>query len=624
MSIRAHATALAAAMVLLAAPVRAAEPVIGHTLDTLVVESRQIVFGSTSVLPGREDLNRSLARLGLHLVRRGPALAADLNADGFHRAEIAATVDGERYHCACPNRMDPPTTLALPVELAAVTWDRSSAAPAAGLAGEVRLERRAPAHDWNLRGGFEGGLATTSEGSGTVAFEGRAQRLALRGAAGRSYRDARDRSFGELYGYRVADVAWNQTDLSWHATPADWTLHAQVSRTRDVPYAYLQMDERTNLVWNGSIARAGAKLYANRSQHLMDNGLRRSTTGMSTAADQFTAGLTGTWRGIQGESFVRHWNANNTIATATSRVENRMVPRFRQWQAGIARGIAGRAVRVNAKLALTSAWIGDASRLNLYRAWHPHAEARAWFVPFAVGVQHDDAARRWSTSAELASDAPTAEQLFITVRRPATTGPRKPDWTGNPTLVAPRRASLRGEWHAALAHLEVGGSYVQDDVLPVARRAGTSATMTYASTDVALASGRADGRLRFVDWALSYTLGWNLDRDQELAEVPPFLATLTARPPLGKGLRALVRVEAAGAQRRVDETLYEAGTDAWGRLDLGVDWVSSAHARVALEVDNVTASLYSDHLSYVRDPFAAGVRVLEPGRTLRAVVTFGN
>lgn len=624
MNHRMFTAAFAAVPLLLVAPARASEPAVRQTLDTLVVESRQIVFGSTTVLPGREELNRSLAQLGLHLVRRGPALAADLNADGFHRAEIAATVDGERYHCACPNRMDPPTTLALPVELAAVTWDRSSAAPTAGLAGELALARRAPTTAWSVRGGLEGGFATTSEGSGTLAIEGHEQRLALRGAAGRSYRDARDRSFGQLYGYKTADVEWNQTDLSWHATPGAWTAHAQVSRTSDVPYAYLQMDERVNFVWNASLARAGAKLYANRSQHLMDNGLRKATMGMSTAADQFTAGLSGSWRGVDGETFLRHWNANNTIATSMSRVENRMIPRYRQWQAGLARRFGQGAMRGHARLALTRAWIGDGARLGVYRTWQPDAKAETWFVPFALGVQQGGGENRWGVSAELASEPPTAEQLFITVRRPMMMGTRKPDWTGNPTLDAPVRASLRGEHHAPFARLELGGSYVKGDVLPVAKRAGTSASMTYANTDAALLSGRAEGRVRFVEWALSYTLGWNLDRKQELAEVPPFLATLTARPPLASGLRGLVRVEAAGAQRRVDETLYEITTDAWGRLDLGLDWVASARARVALEVDNVTGSLYSDHLSFARDPFAAGVRVLEPGRTLRATVTFGN
>lgn len=600
---------------------------VAFDLDTTLVHSRQLVFGATTILPGREDLNRSLAQLGLHVVRRGPSLSADLNADGFRRADLPATVDGERYHCACPNRMDPPTTLALPIELASVTWDRTSAAPTAGLAGELALVRRAPSKDWRVRGGLEGGAGVTSEGSATASLEGRGQRLGLRAAGGRSYRDARDRSFGALYGYREDDVRWSQSDLSWHAAFGRATAHAQFSRTADVPYAYLLMDERENLVWNGSLAWAGAKFYANRSQHLMDNGLRRSTMGMSTAADQFTAGATGAWRGFEGEAFLRHWNANNTIATSMARVENHMIPRYRQWSAGLARRFDAGATRAHARLAITEAWIADRSRMSLYRTFDPGASPEAWFLPFALGLD-----RTWADgerigaglSAEIASEAPTAEQLFITVRRPMMMGTRKPDWTGSPSLRAPVRASLRGEWRSPLARLELGGSYVDAYVLPFARRSGTTSAVTYVNTDVALATARADGRWNVIEWSTSYTLGWNLDGDRALAEAPPFLASISARPSLGHGLRALVRAEAAGAQRRVDATLMEVPTDAWGRADLGIDWIPAARTRIALEVDNVTNSLYAEHLSYARDPFAAGVRVQEPGRSVRVLVTFGD
>lgn len=596
-------------------------------LDTTLVQSRQLVFGATTILPGREDLNRSLSRLGLHVVRRGPALSADLNADGFRRADLPATVDGERYHCACPNRMDPPTTLALPIELASVTWDRTSAAPTAGLAGELALARRAPSKDWRVRGGLEGGAGVTGEGSATASLEGRGQRLGMRAAGGRSYRDARDRSFGTLYGYREDDVRWSQSDLSWHAAFGPTTAHAQFSRTTDVPYAYLQMDERENLVWNASLARAGAKLYANRSQHLMDNGLRRSTMGMSTAADQFTAGATASWRGFEGETFLRHWNAENTIATSMARVENRMIPRYRQWSAGLARRFDAGATHAHARLGITEAWIADRSRMSVYRTFDPGASSEAWFMPFALGLD-----RTWASgertgaglSAEIASEAPTAEQLFITVRRPMMMGTRKPDWTGSPSLRAPVRASLRGEWRSPLARMELGGSYVDAYVLPFARRSGTTSAVTYVNTDVALATARADGQLGVLEWSTSYTLGWNLDGDRALAETPPFLASISTRPSLGHGLRALVRAETAGAQRRVDATLMEIPTDAWGRLDLGIDWIPTARTRFALEVDNVTNSLYAEHLSYARDPFASGVRVQEPGRTLRLLVTFGD
>jgi len=38
---------------------------------------------------------------------------------------------------------------------------------------------------------------------------------------------------------------------------------------------------------------------------------------------------------------------------------------------------------------------------------------------------------------------------------------------------------------------------------------------------------------------------------------------------------------------------------------------------------NVADEAYAQHLSFVRDPFAAGVPVFEPGRTLRVVGIYG-
>jgi iron complex outermembrane receptor protein len=200
----------------------------------------------------------------------------------------------------------------------------------------------------------------------------------------------------------------------------------------------------------------------------------------------------------------------------------------------------------------------------------------------------------------------------------------KPDWTGNPTLDPPARASLRGQLATRLATLELGGSWVDGYVLPVARRAGTTPHVTYANADAALLSGRASGRLAWAEWTLAYTLGWNLDAGTELAEVAPFAASLVARPPLGAGVDGLVRIETAARQYRVDESLGEAGTPAWGRLDLGLRWSPRPGAGASLEVVNVTDALYGEHLSYARDPFAAGLRVMSPGRTVRLAVTVGE
>jgi iron complex outermembrane receptor protein len=43
---------------------------------------------------------------------------------------------------------------------------------------------------------------------------------------------------------------------------------------------------------------------------------------------------------------------------------------------------------------------------------------------------------------------------------------------------------------------------------------------------------------------------------------------------------------------------------------------------IVLQLDNLTSELYSEHLSYLRDPFAAGAKVFAPGRTLRVALSY--
>lgn len=611
-----------------AIPVAAAAETV-YPLDSITVVARRVTFGTSAAISSREELNRSLERLGLSLVRRGVALGTDLYADGFKRADLAVVVDGERYHCACPNRMDPPTSLAIPIELADASWDRASGGLGAGLAGRLALRREAPSETWRARGAAEGDLLRSRDGSASFALEGRGQRLSGRVMGGESYEDGGGATFRDRYGFRDERVRYGQGDLAWRGARGRAAWGVQGTVTRDVPYAYLLMDERVNDLWNASFAHGDLKAYASHARHLMDNGLRTSSAGpmamgMSTAADQTTVGVLGRAAGAELEAWGREWNANNTIATAMRRAENHLMPRYRQWAVNAARKLAAGPVAVSARAGLSRAGIGDGAALARYRALHPDAEGERWFAPFALSATRTfGGAARWSAMAEVASEPPGAEQLYITVRRPMM-AVAKPDWTGNPALAAPLRGSLRGQLATSLATLELGGSWVDGYVLPVARRAGTTPHVTYANTDAALLSGRASGRLAWAEWALAYTLGWNLDARTELAEIAPFTASLVARPPLGAGVEGLVRIETAARQYRVDEALGETGTPAWGRLDLGLGWSPRPGARASLEVVNVTDALYGEHLSYARDPFAAGLRVMSPGRTVRLAVTMGE
>lgn len=213
---RLRAAALAAGA--LAGLLAAARPAAARdvpVLDSITVVARRVRWGSAAAVTSRADLQRTLEQLGVTGVRRGVPLTTDLYADGFKRADLGVTVDGERYHCACPNRMDPPTSLAIPIELAAVAWDRTSSAPGAGLAGRLALQRAEPGEELRLRAAAEGDALRARDGNAAFALEGRRQRLSARFAAGESYEDAGGSTFRDRYGFRSDHVRYSQADVAW-------------------------------------------------------------------------------------------------------------------------------------------------------------------------------------------------------------------------------------------------------------------------------------------------------------------------------------------------------------------------------------------------------------------------
>jgi iron complex outermembrane receptor protein len=71
----------------------------------------------------------------------------------------------------------------------------------------------------------------------------------------------------------------------------------------------------------------------------------------------------------------------------------------------------------------------------------------------------------------------------------------------------------------------------------------------------------------------------------------------------------------------VDVSLNETTTDGWNRWDLGLD-LAADHWTGSLVVANLFNEQYAQHLSYLRNPFASGAKVREPGRTLQVTAAF--
>ena len=120
--------------------------------------------------------------------------------------------------------------------------------------------------------------------------------------------------------------------------------------------------------------------------------------------------------------------------------------------------------------------------------------------------------------------------------------------------------------------------------------------------------------------ALSYVRGTQDPRPDlgifstDLAEMPPLTGRASLRWDDGRFWGEVEGVF-AGAQEHVDTDLQEAPTPGWGIATLRAGVTLGSVVLVA-GVENLFGRLYTEHLSYQRDPFRSGVRVPEPGRNV--------
>jgi iron complex outermembrane receptor protein len=130
----------------------------------------------------------------------------------------------------------------------------------------------------------------------------------------------------------------------------------------------------------------------------------------------------------------------------------------------------------------------------------------------------------------------------------------------------------------------------------------------FVSGDVSYVRGRQDG-----DPSRGIAAG-------PLAEMPPLRGRVSARYDDGRFFGSVEGVFAAD-QDRVDASLNETRTPGWGVMNASAG-LRQGRLRLTLGLVNAFDRLYTEHLSFQRDPFRSGVRVPEPGRSLFANASF--
>ena len=552
---------------------------------------------------------------GFALIRKGVFFAQDIYADGFKRGDIQVVVDGERYHSACPNRMDSPLTRANPLEMASIDLVKNSSALQSGLGGAVNFHRENPGEPLKIRAGLSQAAGVTGNSDGAFSITKSKHTLDGRYATGRGYDDAEGRSFVDLYGYRQ-DYTYRLAEGSFMGRTGDWKYRAALTYSDDVMFPYLQMDERVNRVISGFVSYRGNKAYVNHTSHVMDNGLRVSTMSMVTDASNTTVGLTGGFY----EAYYRHWNADNRIITPMATIENHLMPDVTVIGGALQKSYSSLHWGASAKAGAIYHRMGDDARLDFYKPLYPDAKQTRLIPTFGfTGFYKSLLANKiiGVLTAEIASDAPATENMYITVRKPM----GKPNWMGNPTLDQPVKAGLRGSLAYRGASIELFATQVWNYINFIAATAGTTKYMTYDNIDAVLTGANISGQWKYLDLSAFYTWANNSTNDSAMAEIPPLMVMTTLKSPNYRGLKGQLRHTFADAQTRIDESLGEQSSPSWHRLDANVSYAIGA-LRLVMDVENITDELYHQHMSYLRDPYAAGVQLYEPGRTFRFTVVF--
>jgi iron complex outermembrane receptor protein len=623
------------------------------------------------------DIGEALGwKAGLWRLRKG-GIANEVVLRGLQSRDLNVLIDGQRVYGACPNHMDP---AAFHVDFAEVDRVEVGKGPfdvknQGALGGTVNVVTRKPEPGWHATPTVAAGSFGLLNPSLTAGRGG--ERLsALAGYSYRRslpYRDGDGRRFTELANYRPEDredeafsigTAWGR--VVWAPAPGH---QLDLAYTRQdsgaVLYPYLLMDalwddtDRVNLRYEATglgARQASVRVqgYFTQVGHWMTDERRTSSLAkpraysMGTQAETQTAGgkaeavLGGLTFGVEG--YERRWDATNEMA-GSGYAPQAMIPgvsvrvggAFAEYARSLGHGMG---LSVGGRLdAARSEADSTLANTALYEAYQGTSSLTASDTLPAAKVRVAWRHGSWEVAGGVghAARVPEATERYLALKRMGT------DWVGNPDLAPSRSTGLDvavGFTRAGF-RLDLGlyASRVSDyiTVYDQARRAALPGVMnavarSFANVDATLKGAELGwslpivlGRV-FVSGDVSYVRG---DQDGDasrgiaegpLAEMPPLRGRVAARYDDGRFFGSVEGVFAAD-QDRVDASLNEARTPGWGVMNASAG-LRRGRLRLTVGVTNAFDRLYTDHLSYQRDPFRSGVRVPEPGRSLFANASF--
>lgn len=588
-----------------------------YELESIEVTAKRVSFTDKNVDPSKEKIVGIFGSDGYSLIRKGVFFAQDLYSDGLKRSDINVVVDGERYHTACPNRMDSPLTRVNPIELESVDLKKSNGDLLSSLGGVVQFNRSTPNEQPRFQTGISGNAGSLNGVDAAFKFEGYSNMASFRYSTGSPYKDADGRSFKDLYGY-TDNFNYTLAEGSFQGNLENIKYGGSFTYTEDVSFPYLMMDERLNKVYSAFFSFTGNKVYFNYTDHIMDNAMRQSQMTMTTAAKNLTIGAVGAFY----ELFYRKWDADNEFVQRQSGntvIENHLMPNTQTISLAASHKFTFDHFGLSGRLGAINQSMNDNNSQFYKNNYEMSDHFNRWFPMFGISLDYTNSINSkfgYGIMVDASSEAPDLEELYIYVDKPM----NKPTWTGNPLLEQTYKAGLRGVAIFWGMSLEVYYSNIWDYV-NLTQVMSEGPVQSYNNIDARLMGTNFSFKSQYADLSLSYTYAQNLTNDTPLSEIRPFETSLKLRSPVVWGLNLFAAITYEARQTRIDPLLNETQTPSWYKADIGIKY-ELRNLQISLEIENLTNQLYYKHLSYLRNPFASGADVFEPGRNLYFSLTY--
>jgi hypothetical protein len=219
-----------------------------------------------------------------------------------------------------------------------------------------------------------------------LAFDYGGYRSTARFAQGEPFDDGDGKNFADKYGY-AENHSYSLLEVGVYGQRGNWGQGLNFSRSEDVLFPYLKMDERqTDFIgFHGSWKEH--RLYYNHTRHLMDNELRGGPTLMVSDAYNTTFGLTGS----NYELYYRNWDTENYFDNPNFHIDNHLIPDLHQVSlSGDRQFRPSENFELGARLGLHYVKMGDGDRIDFHNALHVDGKDASFFMPFGfhAGMKH--------------------------------------------------------------------------------------------------------------------------------------------------------------------------------------------------------------------------------------------